>query len=230
MTKDEAGAGPATARLNILELPCPNCGEVLRHRVLHVKGHAKAPAPGTLEGIARCMRCHTSHPFGVSPRVLDRVSVMVSEGPQSLRSHVDLPADRVLDLEGTLRVDGRPVRIARIEGREARNLPRARPRDIVALWTVPTDELHLRLSVVEGARTRPLHLLVPGRHELRVGDVLEVEGENIEITGLRGRGRTFHDPGAMLPAREVQRIYGRTARTPPGGKRAWSRSRETPRS
>lgn len=232
--KSASVGGRASPRIHVLDLPCPTCGETLRHRVLHVKegagGTSARGAPGPLEGIARCAKCHTSHPFVLRPRRLQRVSVIVSEGPESVRKVIELPADRLLELDGTLRVGGRPVRIARIEGSMARNLPRALPSRIVALWTVPTDELHLRLSVIEGARTRPFHLMVRGDQEIRVGDVVRLEGEEIEITGIRGRGRTFQDPGESLPAREVQRIYARSARSPPGGKRAWSRSREMPRS
>ncbi len=215
-----------TPRVNVLDLPCPTCGETLRHRVLHVKeGAARSEARGNsrspLEGIARCAICHTSHPFVLQPKTLCPVSVIVSEGPESVRTDVDLPEDRLLELDGTLRVNGRPVRISRIEGPMARNLPRARPSQVVALWTVPTDELHLPLSVVEGSRTRPLHIMARGDQEIRVGDVLhlEAEGESVEITGVRGRGRTFQDLGDALPAREVQRIYARSARRPPGGRR-----------
>lgn len=226
--------GSSTARVSVLELPCPSCGEKLRHRVLHVKGGSPGAegggAPGRLEGIARCARCHTAHPFLLEAKQLRAVPVIVSEGPESFREEVPLPEDRTLELDGTLRVSGRPVRITRIEGPMARNLHRARPSQVVAVWTVPTDELTLRVSLVEGARTRSFHLTVKGDQELRVGDQFRVEGETVEITGLRARGRTYRELGDVLPAREVQRIYGRSTRTPPGGRSAWRRSREMPRS
>jgi uncharacterized Zn finger protein len=243
--KRREGRGPS---VSILELPCPVCGETLRHRIVHVRARGaeeSATGPGaasgkgtgvtalaagtTLEGIARCLQCRTPHPFSLRPRPLEPVWVVVSLGPVSERHRIHLPADRRLELGETLRVGGRPVRLSRLEGPQGRNLAHARPADLVTLWAVTDDELSLRVSVLQGARTIPLHLTVRADDEVRVGDEHTVEGnEPFRIVGLRGRGKTFHLDGDALPAREVQRVYARWARTPPGGKRSWTRSREMP--
>lgn len=217
-----------------LDLPCPTCGEVLRHRVLHVRGSAPPSSPKAkrtpLEGVARCLRCRTTHPFTLTPRLLSTVTVIVSDGPRSRRTSISWPPERRIDGETTLRLFGRPVRVARIEVAEQRSAASALPSEIVALWTVPTDVVHLNVSLREGARTLPLHYSVKADVPLRVGGTFRVEGEPFEIVGLRGRGRTFHEPGEELPAREVQRVYARRAERPPGGRRAWTSSRVIPRS
>ncbi len=238
-SKPEHGEGRVrtTSPIQTLELLCPSCNEVLRHRVVHVRagpeGEARRGGGGPLQGIARCSRCHLPHPFSIAPKTLHRVSVVVSEGPESVHTDLELPPEKMLELDGTLRVHGRPVRISRIEGPQARNLYRSLPEGIVTLWTVPTDELHLRVSVLERDRTRPLHLLAKGDQEFAVGDELRIDEERLEIVGLRGRGTTLREIGESLEAREVQRIYARSARStrmPPGGRSAWRRSRVTPRS
>jgi uncharacterized Zn finger protein len=227
---EEVGAkgGPSSA-LSIVRIPCPVCGVVERHRVVHVRPSRKGGSK-RLEGIARCSRCRTSHPFTLEPPVRARVRVIVSEGPVSARHHLSLPKDRRLAVGEPLTVEGRPVVIRRLEGPQDRSLTSGFPRDVVSVWAVPTDQAHVRLSLLRGAKVTPLHLLLPPDQELRVGGIISLGEEQVMIVGLRGRGHTFHDSGTVLRASEVQRAYVRRAETPPGGRRAWTRSRVMPRS
>lgn len=232
----EEGRGHrSSSALSIVEIPCPTCGRVERHRVVHLRGGPssstgrRGPRP-RIEGVARCLRCRTSHAFVLEPRPRTRVNVILSEGPVSSRHVLSIPASRILAVGDPLTVGGRPAEIHRLEGPQARSLARGTPKELVAIWTIPTDQAHVRLSLLRGATVKPLHLLLPPDQELRVGDLLSLGEEQVMIVGLRGRGHTTHEPGAALPAREVQRAYVRRAETPPGGSRPWTRSRVMPRS
>lgn len=156
--------------------------------------------------------------------------MIVSEGPVSSRHVISLPSGRTLTVGDPLTIAGRPVEVRRLEGPQERSLPRGKPADIVTVWTVPTDQAHVRISLLRGPRVVPLHLLLPPEQELRIGQVLTLGEEDVMIVGLRGRGKTWHAPGDSLRASETQRAYVRRAETPPGGSSAWTRSRVIPRS
>lgn len=239
MVEQSESGGPRASSLSLIEIMCPTCGKVERHRVVHVRSGPTGKSASSskslassrrVEGVARCLHCRTSHSFVLEPRPRARLSVIVSEGPLSDRHTISIPRSRTLTVGDPLTVAGRPVEIRRLEGPQDRSLPRGRPEDIVTVWTVPTDQAHVRISLLRGARVTPLHLLLPPEQELRVGQRLSLGEEEVMIVGLRGRGRTWHDPGATLRASETQRAYVRRAETPPGGSSDWTRSRVMPRS
>jgi uncharacterized Zn finger protein len=158
------------------------------------------------------------------------VPVIVSEGPRSIRRIMALPPGAVLRL-GT-RIPGLDEALLprRIDGRDGRAVLSARADEVATVWATADAGAVIRVSVIEGATTRPARLVAPPTRSFTVGDEVTVDGYRLSIVALRARGRTWRRPGDAFSAAEVQRLYGRRTATPPAGSRDWRTDRETPRS
>lgn len=235
MAEKSATHGASGPPLSVVELSCPLCGETGMHRVLHVRPfRAPRDKPGggvpSLEGVARCPSCRGTHPFRVTSTPQVRVRGVLSEGSRSHPFWVERPLGTRFELGESLKVDGRPLRIVRLELNTGASAELAKAESIRALWTIPDDRIWVRLSWPRGAKTLALRHEVDANAHLAVDDLIHVEGKRLVIVGLRVGMKTYDRPGSGAAARDVTRVYVRRAETPPVGRRDWMRSRETPRS
>ena len=212
--------GQGLARLRSAELFCENCGRNTPHRILRIERGAR-PQAGRIRGTARCRDCRWTHPFDSRiPRTIE-VGAVVSTGERSEHLRIALPIGRRVQLGTGLSGSPTPVVVRRIEGRDGRSLSSAHPEEIATVWATRDLGAVVKVSLVEGRRTRTGRLVVPPDTPYAVGDRVTVEGERIEIVALRARGRTWRRPGDAFPASEVQRLYGRRTSIPPAGRSDW---------
>lgn len=210
-------------------LPCEVCGEETPHRLLKVAGGGRGGA--SVAGLARCSRCHLTHPFeDRAPAASHELWMVLSEGRSSRRERRSLPPTRHVEVDELLEGEDPPLRVRRLEGPGGQDLREALARDVATLWAVVDRGPRLDVSLIEGQRTRATSWVPPEGATVRVGDRLELPEASTFIIGFRGRGRTWRRTGDVLPASEVTRIYARRTVMPPAGRSAWRTDRFRPRS
>jgi uncharacterized Zn finger protein len=229
----EAGApGPparGAVRLSTVSLWCETCGRETPHRVVRLRGGAPGPG-GRVAGVARCRECRWTHPFESAPSPEVEVSLLVSDGERTESTTVRLPPTRRLALGETFPGPAGPVTIRKLDPRSGPPVRAAPASEVATVWATRGTGAVVRVSVVEGSRTRPARLVAPPDRTLSVGDRMTVDGVPILVVGLRARGHTWRREGDGFPAAEVQRLYGRRTDRPPAGRSDWSSGRGTPRS
>ncbi len=202
------------APIHSLSLRCPACGEESPHRVLHVSAYRAA---GYLAGIARCGQCRHSHPFEVrTPH--NTVHVVVSDGARSRETRIEAPARRYSPGD-ILDVEGKRARVTRVEYPSEGPRPPALRAIPSTVWATIEGPARVKVSLSAGPKTIPLTTEVPREQVLRVGEILSVGGRPLRIYAIRVGLRTYDLEGYEAPAGKVVRVYARSARTPPPGRR-----------
>jgi uncharacterized Zn finger protein len=204
LTDEElAPEGKAPPAIHSLELPCPSCGETTAHRVVHIRSYR---SKSLLSGVARCGRCKATHPFQVENRTMT-VKMILSDGPTSRRLAFTLKGGERVEKDQEFEVEGRKVKVVRIETASAPSAISADPQEVRVLWTVPSDFVMVKISIVRGRNTQPFKVRMPVGLHIAVGDTVRIEGKRTIVTGVRIRGRTQKITGAGGEAREIQRVY-----------------------
>lgn len=197
--------------VGIVELDCPDCGEVRDHEVLRA-----ASANWTL----RCDKCGKVRtlPAPRAPR-LHVLPVILSEGSTSRSAQV------AAELEGTVAIDdefdfeGRRIRVTAVETLEGTRPKKAKTRDIRTVYAVLFDTVNLHYTVNQGEITRAFQESVIPETEIHVGTVREVQGVRLAIKTLKSdQNRTLHR--GFLLARNITRVFADLApdKARPGAK------------
>ncbi len=210
-------------------LRCEVCGRVTVHRILHWDRGRQASRVRR-EGVARCRECGATHPFEVRPVAETEFDLIVSRGAGSERLRVKRPSSDRLEVGQEFPDLDPPLSIRRIVRSSGVAVAEASVAEVASVWVVPALEVRLRVSVVEGARTRSAEWVVAPDTEISIGQEFDVEDGRVRVVALRAQGRTWRFADVRFPAREVQRVYGRRTERPPAGRRDWRRGRGTLRS
>ncbi len=200
---------PTPAVIRSLVVACPTCGTTETHRVLHVSAFREGSHAA---GVARCARCHTTHPFEVSLRRLT-VRVVVSEGRASQATELSMDPDRRLAVGDRLEETERRLIVSRIETTKSASAPWALAKEVRTVWAVPGDVAHVKVSIGQGSVTVPALVTMDPEHPIRVGDQLRIGRSNVVITAIRLAGRTLDREGEGERALEVRRAYARPVRS-----------------
>lgn len=231
MVPTQSVAPPALAGrpLPHVEVLCPTCGEVLRHRVLRTRSPDRETEggrpPRAVQGVARCSRCGGVHPFRLELPRVGRVRVILSEGRSSESFQIPWDPSREVAVGSRLTLRGRPVKILRVEDEAGRSLSRGRAEHLRAVWAVPWERVRVPVSVPEGRNTRVLVWeTAPGR-AITIGEEISLAGETLRVVGFHGQGHKEDRTGRSLPAEEIKRVYARrgTGGTPGKDDRIYSR-------
>jgi uncharacterized Zn finger protein len=214
------------ARLHAAALPCESCGRTTPHRILRLD-RSVGPA---VRGLARCRECQLTHPFESAPEAHVSLSLIVSTGPTSERTTLEVPSSRSIQVGSGVPGSSPPLTIHRIEDHQGNSPSRAAASEVRTLWATRDEGAVVAVSVVAGRLTHSERLALPHGTRLCVGDPLELGDGSVTIVGLRARGKTWRRPGDEFSADEVTRVYARRTSIPPAGSRPWSRVRERPRS
>lgn len=219
----------AVEGIHAARLRCDTCGRVTVHRIVHWDARSRRSAR-VRSGLARCRECGGTRPFEVRAEPSTEIDLIESRGAVSERRRMALPSARRIAVGSTLPGIYPPLTVRRIVRPKGDSVPEARLGEVETVWAVPADELGVRVSIVDGARTRPARWVVPPGETIAVGGRGEVDGVPFEVVALRARGRTWRFPETRFSAREVQRVYARRTVSPPAGRRDWRRGRGIPSS
>lgn len=230
---DSAGGSPGSLTpgggVHAARLRCDNCGRVTVHRIVHWDARGRASRTHR-SGLARCRECGGTHPFEVRTGAPKEFDLIESRGPVSTRRRIGLSANERIAIGRAIPGVMPALTVRRIVRTNGDSAPESRVAEIATVWAVPAEELGVRVSIVEGARTRTTRWVVPPGGVIAIGDRAAVEGVAFEVVAIRARGRTWRYPNVQFPAREVQRVYARRTVSPPAGRSDWRRGRGSPSS
>jgi uncharacterized Zn finger protein len=198
-------ARPSTPQIHSLTIPCPGCGQNTLHRVLHIRAFRPR---ATLSGVARCSVCKTSHQFDIAAKERD-VKLILSDGPVSQPLTLALDANHRVRRDDVLEVQGKKLRVVRVETAKYASAGSAEVKDIKALWAISSELVSVKISLAMGPKTVPLQVNLPPGLQLSVGDKIKVEGKKLQIYGIRLRGKNITAKDGGGPAAGIQRIYAR---------------------
>jgi uncharacterized Zn finger protein len=219
---------PAGA-LHAADIYCEVCGRTTPHRILRLEGGTLPGVGGTVQGTARCKECRLIHPFRAEPSRRVTLQRIVSDGPRSTTSSVELPEGQVLRVGSNLPDTEPAQRILRLDTPAGRRVTEAAAVSLATVWVSASPGLWVPVSIVEGRRTHAARISAGRDQPFEIGTSLEVEGRRYVIAAMRADGTTWHDLGRTFPGRALQRLYVRRMATPPPGRSDWSSERETPR-
>jgi uncharacterized Zn finger protein len=207
---------PEATPLQSVEVLCPTCGKILRHRVLRTRSppanSGVARPPRAVQGVGRCSKCGAVHPFRLELPRTARIRVVLSEGRTSESWDLSWDPAREVAVGAHLSLRGRRVKVLRVEDRQGRSLPRGTVDRLRAVWVVPWERVRVPVSVPEGRKTRVLTWETPPGRPITVGEEFSLAGEPLRVVGFHGQGHKEDRPGRSLPAEEIKRVYAR-----PGG-------------
>lgn len=213
--------GPPAGRVQAATLLCEVCGLATPHRILR----STVSRDGSIQGIARCRQCRSTHPFNAPAARTSDLQVIVSDGRTSTPQRRTLPVDTVLTRGELYPGAPSPWRVQRLDGTNGRSPRQASAGRVATVWVVLDRGAEIPVSLVEGRRTRPLLLQAPPTQVLGIGDPVIVDGLSVTIVAMRAGGRTWRQFGDRFPAAEIARLYTRRTVSPPAGRSAWSRDR-----
>lgn len=225
----EPGPGRPAAALHAAEIFCEVCGRTTPHRVLRLEGGALPGPGGTIQGTARCRECRLIHPFRAQPSRTVTLKLVVSDGPRSVASSVEIPAGRLLRVGANLPGSDPPRRILRLDTPTGHRRTEAPVESLATVWVSASAGLWVPVSIVEGRRTQAARISAKLDQVFEIGTPVTVEGRAYNIAAMRADGATWHDLGRAFPGRALQRLYVRRMETPPAGRSDWSNEREIPR-
>lgn len=221
--------GTDRAVLGTAVLFCESCRRETPHRILRFH-RSDRPVPRSVRGIARCRECRWTHAFVSTqvPRAV--VEVIVSRGPASERRPLELDASEPVRVGESVAGVEPKLLVRRIDRRDGTSPRSAVARDVSTIWAVEERPRLVRVAVLEGARSTTERVEARAGARWAVGDALRLPSGPVTVVALRARNRTWRRAGDAFPSEEVAVVYGRRTVSPPAGRSAWRRERETPRS
>lgn len=190
--------------MELIDSPCPDC-DAEERVVLR-----QATSGWTL----RCPECGRVATVPAPPKLRTVVvPVVLSWEATSRIVRLEVPLDDLVEIGGEAEVEGHRILITAIERPDASRPRKAPGRDIKTLYAKVFDTVPLGLTVNLGPTTRSYRWEVEPDHEVRIGEVVEVEGARIRITGLVALDRRRRHRG-FLPARSIKRLLCEMADKP----------------
>ncbi|MGC9435471.1 MAG: HVO_0476 family zinc finger protein [Methanomicrobiales archaeon] len=185
-----------------MELICPTCNERTPHDVLRE----------TDDVLVRCTVCGDVYrvPKKHTP-TFQEVPIVVSHHEESVMCVTELGSDECCRV-GEMVVafcHGEPVAVE-ITGIETdtKRVESACTPDIRTLWSRGVEQVVVRVSIHEGARTRPVHEVRDGEDMIAVGETRYFGGLRARVTRIKLRdGALMKKEGWSAPARKIKRVF-----------------------
>lgn len=192
---------------NSLYLDCPSCGEKTLHEVL--KGRISKGGE-VLETTIKCQECQHIHSAVVREPKSAKVAVLLSDQGTTRKMEFELGEDELVAVGDELFIGDSNVVVTAIEKGE-RRVPEAPAKEIRTIWVKKFDKVRVKISVNKTSRTLAAELTALPDEEFFVGDILNVGRDDVVIHYIKTREGMVRQGG--VPARDIVRIYAKSART-----------------
>ena len=190
-----------------LVLKCPNCGEVVPHRVLRGKIGGKDEI--VFEGVVRCSKCDaTSNVVTREPKPIV-VPLILSWLDRSEKTSLEFSPDEDVALGEELDLGDTRIAVTAIES-EGRRVDAATAKAVDTIWAKRIDQVRVKFSVNKGNRTVPHDVLAAPDEEFEIGEIVDLGKDRAVVHHIRTRLRTMRQGGVR--ADEIVRMYGRIVR------------------
>lgn len=192
---------------NSLYLDCPSCGEKTLHEVL--KGRI-SKAGDVLETTVRCHECQNVHSAVVREPKPTKVPVLLSDLGSTRKLDLELGEEDLVAVGDELFVGDSNAVVTAIEKGE-RRVSQAQASEIRTIWAKKFDKVRVKISVNKTSKTLAAELSALPDEEFFVGDILTIGRDNVVIHYIKTKEGMVRNGG--VPAREIVRIYAKSART-----------------
>lgn len=181
---------------------CPQCEDETDHDVLKEAGDL----------LVRCTVCGAVHHIPIPKEKIIPVKTIVSREQESKACTVELLEEDVCSIGDALIAEcgeeGVSVEVTAIEVGDRRVIT-ARAPEITALWTRAIEEVVVRASVHDKARTLPLYKKCDGEEFFAVDEVYTFGKVKFRISHIKLRdGPVLRKEGWKTVAKRIKRIYG----------------------
>jgi len=183
-----------------LYLDCPTCGEVTLHEVVHGRASGKS-----LEVDVRCRTCGTLTHQALKQTEAITVPIVVSEGPLSRRTTIDVDEEELISVDDELLVEGALVHVRSIEVGHEQRVPEARGAAIKTIWAVTYGKVKVKFSINDGPRTKMAEVDAAPDEEFTVGDIVETGGITSVVHSIKTQDKAVRR--GSVPARDIVRVY-----------------------
>lgn len=187
----------------VIYFDCPDCDEVTAHEVL--KGKL---GKSSLEATIRCEECRRTFTTIVNlPKILT-AKVVVSDGPTSEATSIELESDDLIVLGDEFFLDdGRRVKITGVDVADGRKVKKAQATEVTTIWVVLFDILNIKVSINDVQNTYARYIEAEPNDEFYVGQTLSFGDMDCLIHSIKVKERMIRRGSAE--ARDIVRIYGK---------------------
>jgi len=190
-----------------LVLKCPNCGEVVPHRVLRGKIAGKDEI--VFEGVVRCSKCDAiSNVVTREPKPIV-VPLILSWLDRSEKTSLEFSPDEDVAIGEELDLGDTRIAVTAIES-AGRRVGATKAKAVDTIWAKRIDQVRVKFSVNKGNRTVPHDVLAAPDEEFEVGEIVDLGKDRAVIHHIRTRIRTMRQ--GRVRADEIVRMYGRIVR------------------
>jgi uncharacterized Zn finger protein len=192
---------------NSLYLDCPSCGEKTLHEVL--RGRI-SKGGDVLETTVKCQECQHIHSAVVREPKSSKVPIILSDLDKTTKMDFEFGEDELVAVGDELFVGDSNVVVTAIEKGE-RRVSQAPAKEIKTIWAKRYDKVRVKISVNKTSKTLAAELTALPDEEFFVGDILNIGRDAVVIHYIKTRDGMVRQGG--VPAREIVRIYAKSART-----------------
>lgn len=187
----------------IIYFDCPDCDDVTPHDVLKGK-----MGKTSLEATIRCQGCNRVFTTIVNIPKIIPTKVIVSEGPDSEITSIDLESDDLLMVGDEFFLDdGRRVKITALELHDGRRPKKAQATEIETIWVIFFDIINIKVSINDVQKTYARYLEAEPDDEFYVGQTLGFGDIDCLVHSIKIKDRMIRRGSAE--ARNIVRIYGK---------------------
>jgi uncharacterized Zn finger protein len=184
---------------------CRECRDITQHDVL------KGRIGKSLEATLRCQGCGRVSVATIKLPRMVTVKVIVSDGPVSGPTAVELESDDLVVVgDEFLLDDGKRVKVTGIDLADGAKAKKAPAPEISVLWVILFDEINIKVSINDVHRTYSKYVKAEPEDEFFVGQVMNFGDMDCVVHSIKVKERMLRRGSAE--ARDIVRIYGKIRR------------------
>lgn len=166
--------------------------------------------------VVRCDSCKTVHSTTSKGVKQIDVRVVISVDNLSFKRKIMLDPDNIVNVGDEYLIEDedevRSVEVTILELKDGKRMKNAKVKDIETIWSRFLDYIVLKVSISKRGKTWSIRIRSPGDYDFVVGNTEHLDKETFKISALKMRdGRMLRQIGDVACAKDVKRIYGRSA-------------------
>lgn len=205
---------------------CPGCDELAGHEILTEKKKGNG-----MDYLLKCIDCTKVHTVHLRPPPMVEIPFILTEGPSSHTSKLELDADEMIELEDVFKDGEKLWKINQIELKNGRKAKRAEATLIARASALRSDMVRVKITMTRGEDSEADVLIVSEDTVYTASHLIDLDGKTWRIRAIHtGRGRTLR---GTVEAPDIKRMYLHEPpnpehfepRTPRERRQAWKEGR-----
>ena len=164
---------------------CPVCDELTGHEILKEKAKGKG-----MDYLLKCIDCSKVHTVHLRPPPVVDIPFILTEGPSSRTSRLEIDADEMIELEDVFKDGDKLWKINQIELKNGKKAKRAEASLIARASALRCDMVRVKITMTRGEDSEADVLIVSEETKYTASKLIEVDGHTWRIRAIHtGRGR-----------------------------------------